>query len=159
MSSKWNPLDAVAKAWLLPFSGRVPAGPGGFTFGPDNIWQPYTSRRVCLNPLGPQGVDAARPVAPPHIPHLFYILSQAMTCCSWTLARSVPCGLLLIKNSHSWQTAPAVMILWDSSRPFEIPLNSQLFGADPRTLQRILNRNDCFHRQPVLSNIVRCSLN
>lgn len=143
-SSKWGPLDAMTKAQLLPFSRLVPAGPGGITFGPDNIWQPYTSRRFRLNLPRPLGVDAARPVATPPLPP--WAQPQATTCCSWTLACSVSCGLLLIKNSHSWQRAPAVMMLWDSSRPFEIPLSGQLFGVGPRTRLRILNRNYCFHK-------------
>lgn len=67
-SSKWSPLDTMTKAQLLPFSWLAPAGPGSFTLGPDNTWQPYTSRRFCLNLLCPLGVDAARPVSPPTIP-------------------------------------------------------------------------------------------
>lgn len=119
-SSKWELLDTMTKTQLLPFSWQVYAGPGSFTFGPDNIWQPYTSRRFCFN-LCALGVDIAKP--PPPVLH---IPNPAMTWCSWTLAHSVPCVPLLIKNSHSWQTVPAVMILWDGSRPFEIQLHSYL---------------------------------
>lgn len=51
---------------------------------------------------------------------------------------SVPRGLLLIKNSHIWQTAPAVMILWDTSRPFE---HWTLIYLGPRYQWRIVNRD------------------
>lgn len=148
-SRKWSPLDAMIKARLLPFSRLALARPGGFTFGPDNIWQPCPSRRFCLNLLCPLGADAARPAASTQplsaAPRILRIPSPAVTCCSWTVARSASCALLLIINSHSWQTAPAVMILWDSSRPFEIPLSGHLFGVRPRSHLRILNRKDSFH--------------
>lgn len=71
------------------------------------------------------------PVCSPHHAQptrILLISSPATTCCSWTLARSVPCGLLLIINSHSLQKAPAVMILWDRGRNFDMLFSGQLFG-------------------------------
>lgn len=112
----------------------------------------YIRPRQHLATLHIQKVLSQSPVSPgcgrcqAPFPTTLQAQPPATTCCSWTLARSVYCGLLLIKNSHSWQRAPAVMILWDSSRPFEILLSGQLFGVGPKTRLRILNRNDCFHR-------------
>lgn len=144
----------MTKARLLPSL----SGPDSFTFGPDNIWQPHTSRRFCLILLCPLGADPARPVAPPPLSTASRIhrLPSPATTCSWTLVCSVSCGLLLIKNSHSWQTAPAVMILWDSGRPFEIPLSGQLFGVVPRTQLRILIRDGrlSYHCQYMFNSLV-----
>lgn len=137
--SEWSPLDATTKARLSPFLWQPSASPGSFTFGPDNIWQPCTSRRFCLNLLSPLGADTARQVAPNPFsreatqdspnPQLSPDLLQP----DLGTGRCISCGLLLIIHSHSWQTAPAVMILWDCSRPFETSLSGQLFGVHPRT--------------------------
>lgn len=88
--SEWSPLDATTKARLSPFLWQPSASPGSFTFGPDNIWQPCTSRRFCLNLLSPLGADTARQVAPNpfsrEAPRILRISSSAPTCCSRTLA-------------------------------------------------------------------------
>lgn len=63
------------------------------------------------------------------------------TCCSWTSVHPFPCGLLLIRNSHGWQTAPADMTLWKSTRPFGFPL---LFRVGHRNNLTLLIINEYF---------------
>lgn len=142
-SSSWSPLDAATEAWLLLFSRLCACCRWPYIWSRQHLATSHIQKvlsQLCVSPgCGRcQACSSSRSSPPPSAaPRFLKIPSPAVTHCSWTLARSVSCGQRLIINSHSWQTAPAVMILWDSSRPFEAPLSGQLFGVRPRTQLRI----------------------
>lgn len=119
---------------------------------PDNIWQPCTSRRFCLNLLSPLGADTARPVAPNPFsreapPGFSQSPAEPRPAAAgpwhWTLR------LLWPASDHRQPQLADGASSYDIMRPqqtfWDLIERSVIWGAS-QTWLRISNRNVCFCR-------------